>query len=197
MVFWPSLGNHDVVPRSSLPYLQNFELPANGPPGLTPGRHYSFDYAGARFVALDSNASVSVLEHRVAPWLERTLAAQPTPSWRFVFFHHPPFSDGLHSGSPVTRSALVPAFERARVDVVFCGHDHDYQRTEPIRGVTYIVSGGGGARLYPRRRRSPSTAIFYNKRHGFVVADINGGTLTLRYLDTSGETVDSATLRKP
>jgi Calcineurin-like phosphoesterase len=197
MVFWMSLGNHDAVPKDASPYFHNFDLPANGPAGLKPGHHYSFDYGGARFVALDSNAGPAVLERRVAPWLERTLAAAPTPTWRFVFFHHPPYSDGLHGGSPVIRRALVPAFQRAHVDVVFCGHDHDYQRTTPIDGVIYIVSGGGGAPLYPRRRHSPTTAKFYTKRHGFVVAQINGDALALRYINTAGETVDSATLRKP
>jgi predicted phosphodiesterase len=197
MVFWMSLGNHDAVPEDAYPYFHNFELPANGPAGLKPGRHYSFDYGSARFVALDSNASPGVLERRVAPWLERTLAAAPPPAWRFVFFHHPPYSDGLHGGSALIRRALVPAFERAHVDVVFCGHDHDYQRTEPIHGVVYIVSGGGGAHLYPRRTRSPTTAKFYTKHHGFVLAEVKDGALALRYINTAGETVDSATLRKP
>lgn len=197
MVFWMSLGNHDTVPEDAGPYFRNFEFPANGPTGLKPGRHYRFDYGGARFVALDSNTSPNVLERRVAPWLERALAAAPEPTWRFVFFHHPPYSDGLHGGSPLIRRALVPAFRRAHVDVVFCGHDHDYQRTEPINGTVYIVSGGGGATLYPRRRRSPTTAKFYTKRHGFVLAQINDGTLALSYLNTAGETVDSVTLRKP
>jgi hypothetical protein len=159
------------------------------------GRCYSFDYGDARFVALDSNASMAMLRQRVVPWLERTLSA--APAWRFVFFHHAPFSDGFHGGYAPVRRVLVPAFERARVDVVFSGHDHDYQRTHPIRGVVYIVSGGGGARLYPRRRRSASTAKFYNRRHGFVVAEVHDGALNLRYVNTVGETVDSHTMTKP
>ena len=28
--------------------------------------------------------------------------------------------------------------------MVLSGHDHDYQRSEPIGGVTYVVSGAGG-----------------------------------------------------
>jgi hypothetical protein len=38
----------------------------------------------------------------------------------------------------------VPLFEKAGVQLVMAGHDHDYQRQKPINGITYIVSGGGG-----------------------------------------------------
>ena len=32
------------------------------------------------------------------------------------------------------------------------GHDHIYERTVPIRSVTYVVSGGRGRSLYPAAR---------------------------------------------
>jgi acid phosphatase type 7 len=204
MVIWPALGNHDIVTGDGAPYFHNFDLPANGPSGLEQGRNYSFDYGSARFVCIDSNMGQSVLEHRIAPWLEQTLSAGASSgagnagvTWRFAFFHHPPYSDGAHGDIASVRRALVPALERARADVVFCGHDHLYQRTHPLRGVTYIVSGGGGAKLYPRRRKREQTASFYNDDHSFVLVSIDGTTLSLRCLNTAGVTVDSHTIRKP
>ncbi len=51
---------------------------------------------------------------------------------------------------------LVPIFETYGVDVVFSGHDHDYERTEALRsngivepgeGTVYVTTGGGGGSL--------------------------------------------------
>ena len=39
------------------------------------------------------------------------------------------------------RQAFQPLFERYGVQLVLSGHDHDYQRSEEIHGVTYVVSG--------------------------------------------------------
>jgi 3',5'-cyclic AMP phosphodiesterase CpdA len=38
---------------------------------------------------------------------------------------------------------LAPVLARHGVDLVLSGHDHHYERTEPIEGVTYVISGGG------------------------------------------------------
>jgi hypothetical protein len=67
--------------------------------------------------------------------------------------HHPPFSVSLHGGQRELREAWTPLFEKYRVDAVFSGHDHAYSRAERA-GVRYFVSGGGGAPLYPRKRKS-------------------------------------------
>jgi hypothetical protein len=64
-----------------------------------------------------------------------------------VVLHRPLFSTGQHGGNPALQRALAPLFQRYGVDVVFQGHDHHYERSEPINGVTYVVTGGGGAPL--------------------------------------------------
>ena len=53
--------------------------------------------------------------------------------------HRPPFSSGKHGGHEATLEAFVPLFEEYGVDLVLAGHDHNYERTESIGGVTYIV----------------------------------------------------------
>ncbi|HEX2495194.1 MAG TPA: hypothetical protein VHK46_00020, partial [Gaiellaceae bacterium] len=61
-------------------------------------------------------------------------------------------------------------FERHRVVLALSGHDHNYQRLGPKRGVRYVVHGGGNPRLYPIAacpagypRRARGSA-----EHGFV-----------------------------
>jgi hypothetical protein len=65
--------------------------------------------------------------------------------------HHPPYSISLHGGRAELRDAWTPLFERYQVAAVFSGHDHCYERAER-NGIRYVVSGGGGAPLYPRSR---------------------------------------------
>ncbi|MEZ4404330.1 MAG: metallophosphoesterase [Kofleriaceae bacterium] len=153
-VFYPALGNHDRQgrARSADAYRQRFALPSDGP---DPERVYAFTYGPARFVVLDSNSSAFALTDQTA-WLERELAAaRQVPAIRqiFVVMHHPPYSISIHGGQRDLRDRWTPLFEKYAVDAVFSGHDHCYERAE-AGGVHYFVSGGGGAPLYGRGRRT-------------------------------------------
>ena len=70
-----------------------------------------------------------------------------------MYFHKSPYSAGLHHGSELeVRQAFSPIFEEHGVQLVLSGHEHIYERTRSLsefggRPVTYIVTGGGGARL--------------------------------------------------
>jgi 3',5'-cyclic AMP phosphodiesterase CpdA len=193
--FYGSLGNHDVLTNRGQPFLDNFVLPRNGPPGIVPERNYSFDYGNAHIVVLDSNLSERQLRREIAPWLERDLRASRA-RWKFVVFHHPPYSSGLHGDEPRTQRALVPALARARVDIVFNGHDHHYERFRPRNGVTYIVTGAGGAGLYRRQKNDPATARYRNDVHSFTQIDINGGVLQGRQIAANGTIIDQWRLIK-
>jgi hypothetical protein len=81
------------------------------------------------------------------------------------------------------------------VDVVFSGHDHVDERTAPIKGVTYVVSGGGGRRLYPAGR-SARTASSVSAHHAVLVR-IDGCHLTLQAVEVGGKVVDLLELYQP
>ncbi len=152
-VMFPSIGNHDRQGRGRTAdnYRKYFSLPENSP---DPERYYAFTYGNSRFLILDSNSYSFALTDQTA-WIERQLEEarlDPGIGHIFVSMHHPPFSVALHGGQAELRNAWTPLFERYRVDAVFSGHDHCYERAER-NGVHYIVSGGGGAPLYPRSHR--------------------------------------------
>lgn len=197
---WPCLGNHDVEKDGSAPaYHDVFDPPDNGPPGLPPGDNYWFDYASCRIAVMDSNRNEATLRDQVAPWLHTVMAA-PGPRWRFVVFHHPPYTNGKHRPSVSAERALVPVIEEVGVDVVFHGHDHNYQRTMPLRagqivapeeGVVYVVTGAGGAQLYDVREPPPDWIAAQNGQHfSFTQVTIDGDDLTLRQIALDGSLLD-------
>jgi 3',5'-cyclic AMP phosphodiesterase CpdA len=126
------LGNHDVEAGHG---------PAQAAALGMPHSWYTAEVGPALVIALDTN-QVGSTEQRA--WLERTLASSDA-AWVIVIMHHPPFSAGYHGSTATVREEWVPLFERYGVDLVLTGHDHDYQRSAPIGGITYVVSGGGAS----------------------------------------------------
>ncbi len=147
---YPVAGNHDDVENDSL-YTQYFALPDDSP---MPEAYYAFTFGNSRFVVVDTNDDY-VAGSEQHTWLEAELsAAQADPAIQhtFAFHHHPPFTSGAHGVFDVEdweepRTWLSPLYETYGVDAVFNGHDHHYERSDPALtgGVTYVVSGGGGA----------------------------------------------------
>jgi hypothetical protein len=205
-----SLGNHEYVTNQGQPYLDNFYLPANNPAGTE--RYYSFDWGPVHFVALDSNCAVGLSSSdrctlaEQKSWVAQDLAATRQP-WKVAFFHHPPWSSGEHGSQLTMRRQFGPLFEQYGVDVVLTGHDHNYERSKPMkgegvaasgtRGVVYLVVGSGGASLRPFPAAQPSwTAYRNNSDVGYLDVTVNGGTLVAQFLTPSGTVRDGFTLTK-
>jgi 3',5'-cyclic AMP phosphodiesterase CpdA len=77
-------------------------------------------------------------------WLERTLAAARSDrsiDWIIVQMHQDAASSSATgNGSDLgIRQAWLPLFDRYQVDLVLCGHDHDYERSFPLRGFDSMV----------------------------------------------------------
>ena len=77
-------------------------------------------------------------------WLERTLKAasqDPGIDWIIVQMHQDAMSSSRYgNGSDKgIRETWLPLFDRYGVDLVLCGHDHDYERSWPVRGCNHNV----------------------------------------------------------
>jgi uncharacterized protein (TIGR03382 family) len=205
-----SLGNHEYVTNQGQPYLDNLYLPSNNPANSE--RYYSFDWGHVHFVALDSNCAIGLASaDRCAlaaqkAWLEKDLAATTQP-WKVIFFHHPPWSSGDHGSQLSMRRNFAPIFEKYGVDLVLTGHDHNYERTKPMkgdaiasssqRGVPYLVVGGGGASLRPFATSRPDWSVVRDDNaHGFLDVKVVDGLLSAELVTTEGKVLDSFTLRK-
>jgi Icc-related predicted phosphoesterase len=118
-------------------------------------------------------------------------------------FHHPPYTSssdakkfgGGHSAraGELHLAKMLEARQphtRAKF-VVFSGHVHNYERHE-YGGVTYFVSGGGGAHAYPIERGldDPFQSKEINYHYLLVEVDHQALKVTMNRLDlTSGKAV--------
>jgi predicted phosphodiesterase len=188
---FPVLGNHDYHSQRGQPYLDAFYLPQNNPTHTE--RYYSFDWGNAHFTALDFNTGPDAKQ---LEWLKNDLASTDQ-LWKFVFYHQAIYSSGPHgyeNWAEAKRNLLAPIFEQAKVDVVFNGHDHDYERTQPINGVLYIVSGGGGGPLYQVKPQAFSA--YAETTYHTVWVTVGGCTLIVQAIKPDGTVFDATTLEK-
>jgi hypothetical protein len=102
--------------------------------------NFSFDYGNAHWTVLDANATVDWTNHELQEWVASDLAAAKGATWRFVSFHQPGFNSSKTHFDEQYMRILAPVFEAGKVDVVFSGHVHNYQRSYPLRFVPAPVN---------------------------------------------------------
>jgi hypothetical protein len=203
LVFWPCIGNHDDHTLEGAPWREAFWTPANN--AERDEDYYSFDYGNVKVVVLDSNKDPIQPGSAQYEFLDRELSTT-SARWKIVVWHHPVYSSGTtHGSSFKLRANLVPLLDAHEVDIVFNGHEHNYERTHtlydgqivpPGRGTIYIVTGGGGADLTPLSPLNPVTAAGEVAFH-FMRVTVDGDTLRADMIHTDGTVGDSVTLVKP
>lgn len=156
LAVFPTLGNHEFYRENGQqcasdpqPCLENWW---NAFPQLRGRRWYSVEI-GDRIMVLNIDSDAPLLSgSEQAEWIATQIEKLPR-SVQFVFFnlHHPPVADPL-GNRPITRpneralaQFLTKVPQRNRVQfIVVAAHVHNYERF--LReGITYLVSGGGGA----------------------------------------------------
>ena len=173
---YPALGNHDLhgdLTLSLANYFQRY-------PELHNSLYYSVSTGNMLMLTLDSALDETSGEQ--GDWLKKKLTAVPADvDFVIIVLHHPPYTSssdekkygGGHSARPAEQ-ALARFLEehqkqmRARI-VVFAGHVHNYER-HAHGGVTYFVSGGGGAHAYPIERKPDD--LFQSKEINYHYIDV-------------------------
>ena len=182
--FYASLGNHDVR-------TENGDLQVAYPDFNMQGqRYYTHGGGGVQFFVLDSNSLVNRLApERVAQidWLDRALGASQA-RWKIVYGHHNVYSAGVYGINQVMQTDITPILKKHKVKLWINGHDHNYQRSQPIDGTTYLVCGGGGAKLYPVKPQS--WTAFAQSVHSFGIVEVYQNQILLTGIDSYGRTID-------
>ncbi len=200
--------------------------------------NFSFDYGNSHWLVLDGNYYTDWTDPAARKWVEDDLRNATKSTWKFVTFHQPGFSmDSQHSKEQRMR-LLSDIFQREKVDIVFSGHAHDYQRTFPLtfeprvkdgvpainedgtvdgttvldkdfdgakvtkaKGVIYIVTGAGGARLYRARSGDDRVKLdfidkFNSAHYSLTSCEVNDRKLDIKQIADDGTVIDQFALAK-
>jgi hypothetical protein len=175
------LGNHDVKRGHAAGQMAALGMP---------GRWWAQDFGGDLLVVGLDSALVGDRAQR--DWLAATLAGATQP-WRIVAVHHSPYSAGYQGSHLAARRAFVPLFEQYGVQLVLSGHDHDYQRSVPVGGVTYVVSGGAAGTR--RTGHDGFTAVSFSWHH-FVELAVFRDRLVIRAVNPGLRVADEAAIAR-
>ena len=147
--FVPANGNHDLLIDT---YFGQLALPEGED-------IYHVRFGNTLVISMtDTTLEPGALRGRYADYLEATLAEHQDATWKFLVNHRPFYSASTRHGSAEDlQDQWMPILDEYEVDVVFNGHDHNYERTVPIRngervelgrGTIYVVAAGVGAPMY-------------------------------------------------
>jgi hypothetical protein len=192
---YPAIGNHDLHGNQATALANYFARF----PDLKESRFYSVQLGRSVMLILDS--ALDELSGPQGDWLNDQLA-KITPNTKFIFFvyHHPTYTSssdektfgGGHS-SRGTEQALGKKLEdlqqhiAARI-IVINGHVHNYERHEH-RGVTYFVTGGGGAHAYPITRAPTDLYRDNGINYNYLLVEVDHDTahITMNKLEFKGD----------
>lgn len=212
-------GNHEGVKGNST-YRKMFSSPANGPfssedpvgddKAAAAGDFYYFDCGNCRFIMTDSSFLTEArkeslglqkwnqAERAVEVWLAEALEESPG-TWNIVVTHHPPY--GMHDKntvSPELRELWVPIMEEYGADLVLCGHQHMYMRTECINGILYVMGNSGQRKsgFFNGSNVPGYSASAYGEGMSYQIIQANWKELKITSYNEKGLIVDETLLEK-
>jgi predicted MPP superfamily phosphohydrolase len=216
------LGDHDFGPNLSRfnAYLKHFNMSKP---------YYSFDYQNVHFLALatakEGVTSYSKMSEQYMFVKKDLENAHNNKSidWIIVYGFRPLYSSpSMHPGEDDLREAYHPLFDQYDVDIVLQGHNHNYQRTYPLKfnegndsdpiigdnntgqyrgvleGPIFMTVGTAGQDLHDLTGRHVYIAEQF-QRHGFVDVKIsnNGTNLTSTFYENrNNEGIDQFSIIK-
>lgn len=164
----PIAGNHE---SEATQFYGSWTIPGTD---MYASTHASFDVGNTHFVMVDDQFAQLQTDLTQPPasailtWLDGDLNRANMNRSKVPFIvalhHRGIFSTGNHAQENdviAARGALAPLYDKYAVDLVVNGHDHQYERSYPLKagtppggdpvvgtGTTYVISAGAGAAPY-------------------------------------------------
>jgi hypothetical protein len=182
----PAAGNHEIEKQNGPiglgAYQAYFQLPSTETDPELAGLWYSFTAGSVRVIVLQNDdnclqdgGDVYISGYsggRQLAWLEKELAAARKSrdvDWVVVAMHQVMISTSDANGADLgLRQKYGPLFDKYGVDLVLCGHEHDYERSLAVHGVV-----SGSETLTPNPVSSATDNI--DATHGTVHMILGGG----------------------
>ena len=182
---YPVIGNHDIkgdLKKALGNYFAHF-------PELQESRFYSLRAGNCLLLFLDSSSDE--LAGAQGDWFRLQLdQIAPSVDYVFLIFHHPVHTSssdaktmgGGHSAR-TWEQGLGRYLEQRQTKlrtrlVVLNSHVHNYERHEH-GGITYFVTGGGGAHAYPIPRLADDPYQDAGINYHYLLAEVDHGRLTV------------------
>ncbi len=185
----PAVGEIDLKANNGKAFRESFELPAD--PNEENPLYRSFDYGPVHVVILDSELYEKDDQEDIDAqrnWLTSDLEATDLP-WTVVVLHQPLYSSTKGAASDRIADDLEPIFQENGVDLVLSGHARNYERFQLDDGITYVVTGGGGAGL--QSLGSNRTSVAAASVHHYLSIEATPDGLSARVIDDKGNVVDT------
>ncbi|WP_370942745.1 discoidin domain-containing protein [Amycolatopsis sp. cg5] len=160
--------------------------------------YYSYDIGDFHFVAADSNPVYEGGGSEQITWIRKDLEKNKK-ACVVGLWHHPRFNSGA-DGDQKGVSSLWNEMAKAKADVVFSGHDHHYERTQPLNtsgkvdtanGVRSVIAGIGGDGLYMDFKARTGVEKIFGK-HGILKLVLNGKSYSWEVIGLDGQLLDKA-----
>jgi 3',5'-cyclic AMP phosphodiesterase CpdA len=177
--FQACLGNHDIRTANGDPQVKY--------PGFNmSGRYYTFRRGDVHFFALDTNYNADWKQQ--LPWLEKELSSSNAP-WKIVFGHHQIYSSGRYGMNQAFIDTFTPIFQKHRVQLYINGHDHHYERSQLIKGTTYLICGAGAG---TRPVGKSPTMAYAIEQLSFAAYEVYQDRLLIKGIGTDNQIFDQA-----
>jgi tartrate-resistant acid phosphatase type 5 len=187
--FWMSLGNHDALGNvdAQVEYTvlsHRWRMPAEQYmiPGLPKWAH---------FIALHSTQ----MPAGRALWVQRQICE--SEGWKFIYGHHPVYSNGKHGDNLNIESLMLPTIRQCGVDVYFSGHDHHQEHI--VTPWFHQIIQGAGAKLRPVKTapsRLGGTVVqrFATSTYGFGWAELTRDEMSVEFFDDNAAVIYSTVI---
>ena len=221
-----AIGNHDDESTSLLnQYMSHFNLTQ---------QFYSFNHQNVHFTAISTELSSSddsegIEQYEFVNNDLASAASDPNIDWIVVYFHKeaytspyttPANKEEVRTASIAFRDSYHPLFEKYDVDIVLQAHNHNYERSYPIKynnanssvpivtdphannysnpeGQIFVTVGTGGRGSYSFLAKEPYMVRQYTG-YGFLNIDVidNGQTFNGIFYSNDGSIKDQFSITK-
>lgn len=143
-------GNHDTSVNGNFSWHFNTDRSFNetsAVPTAMAGTVYSFVYGNTLFMVInyEDYAKTGYFD-ALTSWMTKQVEANSTVKWRIATFHKNMFTgSGSHqsdSDGKKVRDAMLPVFEKLKINVALQGHDHIYEVVGPVNNSTKTLVAG-------------------------------------------------------
>jgi hypothetical protein len=222
-----AIGDHDAPPTSPTSVLNQYMSHFN----LTK-QFYSFNYQNVHFTVISTGTlrgDEGAEQYEFVNADLASAAANPNIDWIVVLYHTEAYTSpwvgvpngyNIHTGLNRLKDRYHPLFEKYDVDLVLQAHNHNYQRSYPIKynnanssapiitdthannysnpeGQIFVTVGTGGADTHFFLAKEPYMVYHYTG-FGFLNVDVidNGHTFNATFYSNDGDIRDQFSITK-